>query len=93
MRRYYFDYLLDSAMDDMARDWTSIGPYHVNGKFVNTDDYEIIPKPDKVKRDLKQKEQELNSLRELKKHALERYDKQIEDIEKEIQKLNKSLSP
>ena len=95
-KKDYFDDLRNSIMDDMARDWST--PYYpfsftTRGVLVNTDEYDIIPKPDKIKKDLQRKEQELANLKDLKKHAVERYDKQIESLEKDIKELTKGLNP
>jgi hypothetical protein len=70
--------------------WT-ITTFQGNLKTVNTDDYDIVPKKEKIERDLAAKEEEKKNLERIKEMELRRYDAQILNVNNEIEELKKQL--
>lgn len=60
-------------------------------KTVNTDDYDIIPKKEKIERDLKAKEEEKKNLEKQKEMQVKYYDSKILAVDGEIAELKKKL--
>lgn len=72
---------------------TSTGIHSAWDKFqtVNTDDYDIVPKKEKLERDLKAKEEEKRNLERQKEMQISYYDGKILDADNQIKELKKQL--
>jgi hypothetical protein len=95
IKKYRF---ADRTNDDLAQvfddffGWPFASSYSVNGRLVNTDDYEIRPKKHTIERKIKEAEQRLESLKTQKKNWERTWDEQKKQIEDEIFDLQKKLS-
>jgi len=78
------DWMLGMVDDDMG-----ISHTWRNFKVVNTDEFDIKPKKDYLKRRLAEKEDELRRLESMKESMLRSYDIRITEIKTEIEKLKR----
>lgn len=76
MRRYFFDYVFDVS-DDLG----------IPFKTINTDDFDIVPKKDYLKRRVKDKEEELRRTESARNNTMRYYDSIMEGIRREIEEL------
>lgn len=67
--------------------------YSLNGQFVNTDDYDIVPKKSKIEKDLKAAEQRLQELKDRRANQIRWFDEREKQLNDEIYELRKQLSP
>ena len=98
LRKYRFG---DRVNDDLAVidelfNQFSVWPFNstsTRGMFVNTDDFDIIPKRKTVERKIKEAEQRLQSLKDQRENEKRFFDERQKQIEEEIYNLKKKLSP
>lgn len=60
-------------------------------KTVNTDEYDLVPKPSYIEKQIAAKEEEKKNIERTKEMAVLRYEAQISGLEDEIKKLKKQL--
>jgi hypothetical protein len=95
LRKYRFG---DRVNDDLAQAfddffaWPFASSYRVNGRLVNTDDYELVPKKHTIERKVKEAEQRLQSLKDQRENEKRFFDERQKQIEDEIYDLKKKLS-
>lgn len=95
LRKYRFgdvDNNLIRAFDDFFA-WPFESSYSVNGRLVNTDDYDILPKKHTIERKIKEAEQRLKGLKDRRANYNRTWDEQEKQIQDEIYELTKKLSP
>ena len=95
INKYRFGELNDDlaqVFDDMMG-WPFKASYSYRGKFVNEEDYDVIPKKHTVERKIKEKEQRLQELRDRRANDQRMYDEMERQINDEIYELRKKLSP
>jgi hypothetical protein len=79
-----WNWILGMVDDDMG-----ISHTWRNFKVVNTDEYDIKPKKDYLKRRVAEKEDELRRLEGMKESMLRSYDSRIMEIKTDIERLKK----
>jgi hypothetical protein len=98
MRKYWAYNDLATGFDELDNFFSGFFPHRsiscsFKGQLVDTDKYDLVLKKEYVEEEIKRKEEELRRLDELRKQAVQRYDSQKNEIEGEIKKLRKRLSP
>jgi hypothetical protein len=91
---YYGD--ITKVIDDMFEGFNNFptgASLSFHGQFVNTDDYDIVPRKSKLERDLKEKEQALQSFKEREKHHKHWAEEQEKTLSTEIDQLKRKLTP
>ncbi len=95
LRKYRFG----DAHNDLAQvfddffAWPFESSYSINGRLVNTDDYDILPKKHTIERKVKEAEQRLESLKTQRENWKRTWDEQEKQLQDEIYDLKKKLSP
>ena len=62
-------------------------------RVISEDDYDIVPKKGLLLREIQNIESAIDTRKRLREAALERYDKEIKELEDELQKQRKRLQP
>jgi hypothetical protein len=80
--------------DEIMRLWSYPRPGHIqNYRVISEDDYDIVPKKGLLLREIQNLESAIDTRKRLREAALERYDKEIKELEDELQKQKKRLNP
>lgn len=99
IRKYNFgDRVNDdlAVIDELFNQFSFSWPYkstQTRGTFVNTDDYDIIPKRKTIERDIQKAEQKLQELKDHRANYNRTWDEQENRLKEEIDDLRKKLSP
>jgi hypothetical protein len=66
----------------------------VSGNFrtIKLDDFDIVPKKEKLERDLKAKEEQKKNIERIKDMQMRHYDEQILDVDNQIKEIERQLS-
>lgn len=72
--------------------WSRPSFSYLKGEFVNTDDYDIVPKRSYKERLMKMKEEELTRLKESQQHYNTRAEEEQKRVQAEIDRLKRELS-
>ena len=98
LRKYRFG---DRVNDDFAIDelfdrfmgWPFHSSYSFKGQIVNPEEYDLVPKKSYIERRIKEAEEWLRRHDETKNQYLDRWQKQRNDKENEINELRRKLYP
>jgi hypothetical protein len=90
------DFGIVKQMDDIMNHFfpaNSSNSFSFKGRFVNEEDYEIVPRKSKIEKDIKAKESDLAQTEARKKNDIQFYDSRIKSLKLEIDQLRQRLSP
>jgi len=89
---YYLSNEMNSLLKDMEFCFPSIS-LSSRGRWVNDEDYDIIPKKHLIERQIKEKEEKLKQLKDRRKNDERWYDEQEKALEADIGNLRTRLAP
>ncbi len=91
IRKYRFGDLMNSVMDDMGMPdfWNPVGSSTYNGRWVDTDKYDVVPKKQWYVEQVKRIEEELFTLERRRDATLEYYENQKKSLLEKKERLER----
>ena len=91
IRKYRFGDLMNSTLDDMGMPdfWNPVGSSTYNGRWVDTDKFEVVPKKSWYVEQIKRLEEDLATLDRQRESTLKYYENQKKVLQEKKEKLER----